>query len=67
MLSEELKPIKEKIGEWIETGAVALNMGNALLRKDPVCAKDYDILRRKVKECLKCIKEAKSKYGKKRK
>jgi len=67
MPSGGLNPVKEEIEEWIKAGAVALNMGSALLRKDLIDAKDYDGLRRKVEECLNYIKEAKSKYGKKKK
>jgi len=63
MPSGGLKPVKEEVEEWIKAGAVALNMGSALLRKDLIKARDYEALRKKVEECLRYVSEAKAKYG----
>jgi len=65
MPSGGIKPEKEEIEEWIKVGAVALNMGSALLRKDLIQAGDYEGLRKKVEEALTYIKEAKAKYSRK--
>jgi len=65
MPSGGITPERKEIEEWIKAGAVALNMGSALLRKDLIQAGKYDELRKKVEEALLYIREAKAKYGKK--
>jgi 2-dehydro-3-deoxyphosphogluconate aldolase/(4S)-4-hydroxy-2-oxoglutarate aldolase len=46
------------IAEWIEAGAVALNMGSDLIRKDLVREGRYAEIRDRVRQCLAWIDEA---------
>ncbi|MCF8884648.1 MAG: bifunctional 4-hydroxy-2-oxoglutarate aldolase/2-dehydro-3-deoxy-phosphogluconate aldolase [Nitrososphaerota archaeon] len=67
MPSGGLEPKKEMIKEWIEAGAVALNMGTSLLKPDLIKAGDYESLKKLVQECLQYIREAKAEAKAKKK
>jgi 2-dehydro-3-deoxyphosphogluconate aldolase/(4S)-4-hydroxy-2-oxoglutarate aldolase len=58
MPSGGVKYDREGISEWIKAGAVALNMGSDLIRKDLVREGRYSEIRDRVGECLGWIREA---------
>jgi len=49
---------QKNITSWIQAGAVALNIGSNLVRKDLVKAGDFTSITRSVADCLNWIKEA---------
>jgi 2-dehydro-3-deoxyphosphogluconate aldolase/(4S)-4-hydroxy-2-oxoglutarate aldolase len=58
MPSGGIKATKEDIIKWIKAGAVAVNLGTDLIRKDLVKAGDFDAIKKKIEECIKWIREA---------
>jgi 2-dehydro-3-deoxyphosphogluconate aldolase/(4S)-4-hydroxy-2-oxoglutarate aldolase len=58
MPSGGVKYDRDGIAEWIEAGAVALNMGSDLIRKDLVREGRYAEIRDRVRQCLAWIDEA---------
>jgi len=50
---------QEDISKWVKAGAVAVNMGSALIRKDLMAEHKYDEIRENVKHCITWINEAK--------
>jgi 2-keto-3-deoxy-6-phosphogluconate aldolase len=51
---------REAISEWINAGAVAVNLGSALVKKDLVRDGRYSEIAANVAMCLEWIKEAKA-------
>jgi 2-dehydro-3-deoxyphosphogluconate aldolase/(4S)-4-hydroxy-2-oxoglutarate aldolase len=51
---------KGEISEWIKMGAVALNMGSALLKKELIVDSRFNEISKNVEKCLKWITEAKA-------
>jgi len=60
MPSGGVKATKEDVFNWIESGAAALNMGSNLISKDLVKAGDYDAIRKRVKQCIQWVREARA-------
>ena len=50
---------QEDISKWVKAGAVAVNMGSALIRKDLMAEHRYDEIRESVERCITWINEAK--------
>jgi 2-dehydro-3-deoxyphosphogluconate aldolase/(4S)-4-hydroxy-2-oxoglutarate aldolase len=48
------------ISEWIQMGAVALNMGSALLKKELIMESKFNEISTNVEKCIKWITEAKA-------
>jgi 2-dehydro-3-deoxyphosphogluconate aldolase/(4S)-4-hydroxy-2-oxoglutarate aldolase len=51
---------KKAITEWINSGAVAVNMGSALIKKELVKGERYSEISDNVARCLEWIKDAKA-------
>jgi 2-dehydro-3-deoxyphosphogluconate aldolase/(4S)-4-hydroxy-2-oxoglutarate aldolase len=51
---------QEEITNWIKSGAIALNMGSDMIKKDLVEQGRYDEIKKIVQNCLSWIKEAKN-------
>jgi 2-dehydro-3-deoxyphosphogluconate aldolase / (4S)-4-hydroxy-2-oxoglutarate aldolase len=51
---------EKEITEWVKAGAIALNLGSALIRKDLMTERRYDEIRESVKRCIGWINEAKA-------
>ena len=51
---------EKEINEWVKAGAIALNLGSALIRKDLMTQHRYDEIRESVKKCIGWINEAKA-------
>jgi 2-dehydro-3-deoxyphosphogluconate aldolase/(4S)-4-hydroxy-2-oxoglutarate aldolase len=51
---------QKEIQEWIKAGAVALNLGSALIRKDLMTNRRFNEIREGVKHCIQWIDEAKA-------
>ena len=49
---------RDGVAEWIQAGAVALNMGSDLIRRDLVAEGRYAEIRDRVRQCLAWIAEA---------
>jgi len=58
MPSGGVKYDRDGIAEWVEAGAVALNMGSDLIRRDLVAEGRYPEIRDRVRQCLAWIGEA---------
>ena len=58
MPSGGVDPVREDVFAWIKAGAVALNMGSNLIRKDLTEKRDFEGISRMVEQCLLWIKEA---------
>ena len=58
MPSGGIRPTRDEIKEWINAGAVALNIGSALLRRDLIMSGRFQELRKMVEECISYIREA---------
>jgi 2-dehydro-3-deoxyphosphogluconate aldolase/(4S)-4-hydroxy-2-oxoglutarate aldolase len=52
---------QHNISSWMQAGAVALNIGSNLIRKDLVKAGDFTSLQTMVTDCINWIKEAREK------
>jgi 2-dehydro-3-deoxyphosphogluconate aldolase / (4S)-4-hydroxy-2-oxoglutarate aldolase len=52
---------QENIAEWIGSGAVALNIGSELIRRDLLEDSKFEIITENVKRCISWIEEAKRK------
>lgn len=63
MPSGGVKYDRGEVNEWIVTGAVALNMGSDLIKKDLVEEGSYTEIRDRIKECLAWICEARERQG----
>jgi 2-dehydro-3-deoxyphosphogluconate aldolase/(4S)-4-hydroxy-2-oxoglutarate aldolase len=48
------------VSKWVKAGAVALNMGSALIRKDLMAEHRYGEIREGVESCIGWIKDAKA-------
>ena len=48
----------ENIAAWIGSGAVALNIGSELIRKDLVESGKFDVITENVKQCITWIRES---------
>ncbi|MGB9622813.1 MAG: hypothetical protein ACPL07_03100, partial [Candidatus Bathyarchaeia archaeon] len=59
MPSGGIKLNREEVAEWVEAGAVALNIGSELIKRDLVMERNFEAIRENVKQCLEWIKEAK--------
>jgi 2-dehydro-3-deoxyphosphogluconate aldolase/(4S)-4-hydroxy-2-oxoglutarate aldolase len=51
---------QKEITEWVKAGAVAVNMGSDLIRKEHVETGHFDTISRNVEECIRWVEEAKS-------
>ena len=49
---------QEDIAKWIEAGAVALNIGSELVRRDLMEDHRFDVIRENVEKCLAWIRQA---------
>jgi len=49
---------RESISAWIKAGAAAIGIGSRLIRRDLVAAGDFEMITRKVEQCLWWIQEA---------
>ena len=49
------------VSEWIGAGAVALNLGSALIRRDLMMNRSYESIREGVESCIRWINEARKK------
>jgi len=49
-----------EVQDWIKAGAVALNMGSDLIRKDLAEARRFDAISHNIEKCISWINEAKS-------
>jgi 2-dehydro-3-deoxyphosphogluconate aldolase / (4S)-4-hydroxy-2-oxoglutarate aldolase len=49
---------QQNISSWIKAGAVALNIGSNLIKKDLVKAGDFNGIKKLVEQCIGWIKEA---------
>jgi 2-dehydro-3-deoxyphosphogluconate aldolase/(4S)-4-hydroxy-2-oxoglutarate aldolase len=58
MPSGGVKADRDEIAEWFGAGAVALNLGSDLVRKELVEAGDYEGIRERVRQCIGWIQEA---------
>lgn len=54
---------REEVMKWIEAGAVALNIGSELVKRDLIRERNFEAIRENVKQCLEWIREAKRKKG----
>jgi 2-dehydro-3-deoxyphosphogluconate aldolase/(4S)-4-hydroxy-2-oxoglutarate aldolase len=52
---------RENIAEWIGSGAVALNIGSELIRRDLIEGNKFEVIAENVKRCIAWIDEAKKK------
>jgi 2-dehydro-3-deoxyphosphogluconate aldolase/(4S)-4-hydroxy-2-oxoglutarate aldolase len=50
---------EEDVSKWVKAGAVALNMGSALIRRDLMAEHRYGEIREGVERCIGWIKDAK--------
>ena len=50
---------EEDVSKWVKAGAVALNMGSALIRRDLMAEHRYGEIRENVERCIGWIKDAK--------
>lgn len=58
MPSGGVKATRDDISAWFEAGAIAVNIGTDLIRKDLVKAKNFEGIRRRVEKCISWIKES---------
>jgi len=58
MASGGIKMDQGMMTEWIRAGAVALNLGSDLIRKELVARGDYGEITRNVEQCIQWIREA---------
>lgn len=57
MVSGGVEATRENILAWIKAGAVALNIGSDLIRKDLVKLGNFEGIRRMVEQCRLWIRE----------
>lgn len=62
MPSGGVKDSKEDIFSWFKAGASVLNIGSELIRKDLVKNRRFEEIKKRVKECLSLVNEAKSRF-----
>jgi 2-dehydro-3-deoxyphosphogluconate aldolase/(4S)-4-hydroxy-2-oxoglutarate aldolase len=51
---------REEITKWIKSGAIALNMGSDIIKKDLVEQGNYEEIKKNVQKCLSWIREARN-------
>ena len=51
---------EEDVSKWVKAGAVAVNMGSALIRKDMMTEKKYGEIKESVEHCIGWINKAKA-------
>ncbi len=58
MASGGVRVEEEDVTGWIEAGAVALNIGSDLIRRDLIEGRNFDAIRENVERCIRWIGQA---------